>query len=80
MDALEGVHVPDDVDVRLIIVDNERSENPVSVPVVGDWPVVWIVEDERGIPFSRNRAVAEAGDVDAIVFFDDDEQPHPECL
>jgi len=77
--ALRVANVPDDVEIRLVIVDNEAGGD-THAPLVGDWPVTRVVEEERGIPFSRNRAVAEAGEVDAIIFFDDDEQPHPDCL
>jgi len=79
LSALRAATVPNDVEMRLIIVDNETGGD-TQAPTVRDWLVKRVVEDERGIPFSRNRAVAEAGEVDAIVFFDDDEQPRAECL
>ena len=38
------------------------------------------IEPARGIPFGRNRAVAESGDVEFIAFIDDDEAPEPGWL
>jgi len=78
--ALALVRVPDGIEMSLIIVDNEPTNAPCVTPVVGDWAVTRVVEQERGIPCSRNRAVGEAHDADAIIFFDDDEQPRPDCV
>ncbi|MDG2261900.1 MAG: glycosyltransferase [Actinomycetota bacterium] len=77
--ALGEMSVPPDVDVCFVVVDNENGSVDVA-PAIGAHEVLRVVEPERGIPFARNRAVAEAGSVDAVVFFDDDEQPRPDCL
>ncbi|NOX31106.1 MAG: glycosyltransferase family 2 protein [Actinobacteria bacterium] len=79
-DALDLCEVPGDVDVSLVVVDN-HGELQVPAPPHG-WPISAVVEHERGIPFARNRAVqmARVLDVDAVAFFDDDEQPRRDCL
>jgi len=79
-DALDSCVVPGDVDVVLIVVDNHGELQVPAAP--HDWPITAVVEDERGIPFARNRAVrlARGLSVDAVAFFDDDEQPRPDCL
>ena len=80
--ALNTMTVPDDVEVQVVIVDNDGDNKDIAPDTssLSRWPVNYVVESERGIPFSRNRAVVEAGDVDAIVWFDDDEQPRTDCL
>lgn len=80
LEAIAELRVPPDVEASLVIVDND-GENPATPSLeVGDWPVTWAVERERGIAHARNRAITEAGPVDAIVFFDDDEYPRVDCL
>lgn len=78
--ALESMDVPPDTEVTVVIVDNDADGLAVAPESIGTWATTVVVEPRSGIPFSRNRSVAEAGDVDAIVFFDDDEQPRRDCL
>lgn len=80
VDAIADLEVPPDVEPALVIVDNEVVEPPQEAPRIDGWTTTRVTEARRGIPFSRNRAVAEAGDTDAIVFFDDDEVPRPDAL
>jgi succinoglycan biosynthesis protein ExoM len=79
-DALDVLVVPSDVEPFVVIVDNEGSLATPASPQ--GWPLVLEVEPVRGIPYARNRAVelCRRMNVDAVVFFDDDEQPHPDCL
>ncbi len=79
-DALGHLVVPSNVELVMVIVDNEGAlESPDSPQ---GWPLVVDVEPLRGIPFARNRAVelCRREQADAVVFFDDDEQPHSDCL
>lgn len=63
--------------IEIVVVDNDDRAtareicNAVSLP----WPIRYAVEPKPGITFARNRAIAEAGDVDFITFIDDDEVP-----
>lgn len=67
--------------VTLVVVDNdpEGSAGPVVEAVRAEfpWPIIPSFEPRRGIPAARNRSVALAlaGDADALVFIDDDEEP-----
>ncbi len=71
-------------DVRVIIVDNDAAgsgEATVEALRPGfAFPLEYVVETTRGIPFGRNRALREAGDVDFVAFIDDDEVPAPDWL
>jgi len=86
---LEGIRRLDvgpegNLDLSVIVVDND--ENGSARPVVEraaatlEWPVRYVIEPVRGIPHARNRAVAEAGEVDLLAFIDDDEVPEPDWL
>jgi succinoglycan biosynthesis protein ExoM len=68
--------------IEIIVVDNDahRTAEPVCASVSLPWPLKYFVEERRGITHVRNRAVAEAGAVDAIAFLDDDEVPAPDWL
>lgn len=68
-----------------MIVDNDAGgsgrEAVEAVEAEGfPWPLHYVVETTRGIPFGRNRALAEAGDVDFVAFIDDDEEPADDWL
>lgn len=70
--------------VRVVIIDNDPDES--GRKVVDDmranvpFEIHYAVERARGIPYGRNRAVAESGDVDFVAFIDDDESPEPSWL
>jgi succinoglycan biosynthesis protein ExoM len=76
--------LPPDVGVRVVVVDNDPEGSARSTVAEAGravpWPIEYVVEPLRGIPFARNRAVATAGDVDFVVFVDDDEVPDPGWL
>ncbi len=71
------------VTVRIIVVDNDRSESARAV--VHDfaerspWPVIYDVEPERNISLARNRSVSLANG-DFLAFIDDDETAEPDWL
>jgi len=69
-------------EIQIIVVDNDplRSAEPVCTSFSLPWSVRYFLEERRGITHVRNRAVAEAGDVDFIAFLDDDEVPTPPWL
>ncbi|RBW54927.1 glycosyltransferase family 2 protein [Ruegeria sp. A3M17] len=67
-----------DVRVTLVIADNAPATTARSV--LGEiqdlscWPVIYVLEHERGIVSARNRTLAEAPpDADYFAFLDDDE-------
>jgi succinoglycan biosynthesis protein ExoM len=71
--------------VEIVVVDNHSAESarPVceaarsSLP----FPLAYVVEERRGIPYARNRGLAEAAaDTDFFAFVDDDEVPEPQWL
>ncbi len=66
---------------EVLVVDNDPDASAADV-VLG-WAkrgVRYVHEPRPGISAARNRALAEAGDADALVFFDDDEHPGPDWL
>lgn len=72
-------------DVRVVIVDNDaEGSGRATVEEIASggfpFPLTYAIETVRGIPFGRNRALAEAGDVDLVAFIDDDEVPAPDWL
>ncbi|MBJ7534677.1 glycosyltransferase family 2 protein [Rhodomicrobium vannielii ATCC 17100] len=73
-------------DVRVVVVENDTV--PATKPVVdafaatSPFPVHYIHEPRRGIPFARNRVVdaALAMAADHVAFVDDDQITHPTFL
>ncbi|MEY2855887.1 MAG: hypothetical protein RLZZ74_196 [Cyanobacteriota bacterium] len=67
-------------DVRLVIVDNDAEGSARSVcdefAAHHDIPLLYDIEQQRGIPFARNHSVDMVKhDVDFIAIMDDDEVP-----
>src|SRR5829696_2372932 len=65
----------------VLVVDNDPEGSAADV-VLG-WAergVRYVHEPRPGISAARNRALTEAADADALVFFDDDEHPCPGWL
>lgn len=85
LEHLVALRVPDDVMVRVVVVDNdpERSAEPV-VAEFADQPidVYYVCESTRGITPGRNRTVAEARawGADHVCCIDDDEWPADDWL
>ena len=73
----------DGVCVQILVVDNNSTDDTPSVVagIAGEEgvPVRRVLETRQGIPFARNRAVAEAPGP-YIAFIDDDELPGPGWL
>jgi succinoglycan biosynthesis protein ExoM len=73
------------VEARVLVVDNDASgsgrERVEATATTGDGVVVdYVVEGTPGIASARNRALAESGDSDLLVFIDDDERPSEQWL
>jgi len=66
---------------EVLVVDNDPEGSAAEV-VLG-WAaqgIRYAHEPRPGISAARNRALREAGDAAALVFFDDDEHPSPDWL
>jgi glycosyltransferase involved in cell wall biosynthesis len=77
LESLAVLQVPDDVDLGIVVVDNDSAASARDL-VTGyrervPGRLIYVVEDQPGIPFARNRAIAAAGIVDWYAFVDDDE-------
>lgn len=64
----------------VVVVDNDPEASGRETIRTAPLPVRYVVEPEPGIAAARNRAVDEAGEVDTIVFVDDDETVDPDWL
>jgi len=77
LDSLAALDVPEGVDVRLVVVDNDPEGSGRAVleawPAPGWMKVVYEVEPRRGIATARNTAVRLAAGADFVAFIDDDE-------
>jgi glycosyltransferase involved in cell wall biosynthesis len=72
----------DGVSVEILVVDNNSTDDTLAVVArVGNEgvPVRRVLETRQGIPYARNRAVAEAPGP-YLAFIDDDELPGPRWL
>jgi glycosyltransferase involved in cell wall biosynthesis len=72
-------------EVRVVIVDNDGggSAREVCDEAAGwlRWPLVYLTEEQRGIPYARNAALAASlPEADFVAFVDDDEVPDPGWL
>lgn len=82
--SLKGLQIPEDTDVTIRIIDNEKT--PEAKSLVEDLskqmqcPVEYAHEQEPGIAPARNRALSEAKNADFLAFVDDDETVHPSWL
>ncbi|GEL94969.1 hypothetical protein CCO02nite_16270 [Cellulomonas composti] len=70
-----------EVGASLLVVDNDPDASArVWVQGLDDDAVRYVHEPRPGIAAGRNRALAEVGDADLLVFVDDDETPEPGWL
>jgi succinoglycan biosynthesis protein ExoM len=69
-------------EISVVVVDNDasRSAEEICGAAPQRWPIKYTVEPQRNMASVRNRAVAEAGDVDFVALLDDDEVPTPRWL
>lgn len=74
------------LEVHVVVVDNDPAGSArATVDGLRDevpHPIRYVIEERRGIPFGRNRAVREARGLgaDLLAFVDDDEVPTPRWL
>jgi succinoglycan biosynthesis protein ExoM len=74
------LELPDDVDLVFLVIDNDPHSSAREVVSAASipWRIEYVHEPRRGIPVARNRALQEAGKLEAnlLCFIDDDEYPH----
>jgi glycosyltransferase involved in cell wall biosynthesis len=86
LDGLLQLELPDDWDVRFLIVDNDPEESARIVVENAnasfDGKLFYVGEKTPGIPAARNCALKVAMDDGAtlLLFLDDDEVPQPDWL
>lgn len=76
LSALQQQRHDDAFEVRILVVDNDPdggAERPVRT--LANDRVRYVHEPRPGIAAGRNRALAEAGDAELLIFIDDDERP-----
>ncbi|HEX9814751.1 MAG TPA: glycosyltransferase, partial [Myxococcota bacterium] len=83
--AFETLEIPAGVAFQVVVVDNDPAGSAKAVcdEVVErhGYPLRYLVEKRRGIPFARNAALGVAlSDSDFIAFIDDDEVPESDWL
>ncbi len=68
--------------ISVVVVDNDtaRSAEEICAAAPRRWAIKYAVEAQRNMATVRNRAVAEAGEVDFVALLDDDEVPTPPWL
>ncbi|MBS0251775.1 MAG: glycosyltransferase family 2 protein [Proteobacteria bacterium] len=80
LQSLMKLSVPNGGRVSIVVVENDRSERSAGVVdsfrTTSPFPITYVVEPTIGIPFARNRALAEAIALGAdwIAMMDDDER------
>lgn len=86
--SLAAMAPPTGVEVSVLVIDNASAARAleetreIMARWDGPWPASLVVEPEQGIPFARNRAIAEAlaAGANALVFLDDDQTVPPDWL
>jgi len=83
--ALETLEIPSGATLQVVVVDNDSSGSARAVcdesAARCAYPLRYVVEKRRGIPFARNAALEVAlCDSEFIAFIDDDEIPEPDWL
>lgn len=78
LDSLAAQRSSREFDV--VVVDNDPAGSGQAAAEEAPIPVRYVVEPEPGIAAARNRSLDEAGDVDTVVFVDDDETVEPDWL
>jgi succinoglycan biosynthesis protein ExoM len=81
------LRVPEGTELCFLIIDNDSERSAAAAVAafateMSGAEVHYIAEPERGIPFARNRALAEAQAMgaDYLAFLDDDETADPDWL
>ena len=84
--SLERAGAAEGWEAKMLVLDND--ENETARPVFEEkaasaaFSIRYAMESRRGLSVIRNRAIDEAlfENADALVFFDDDQIAHPDCL
>jgi glycosyltransferase involved in cell wall biosynthesis len=82
LESLCHLQPSDQFDTELVVIDNGSRDNTRDIVqgFADRLPDIrWVYEPNAGLPFARNRAVAEAHG-DWIAFFDDDQLAAPDWL
>lgn len=75
-----------DTNVEIVIVDNDRSKSALSTFLsfqkCFSCNIIYLTEEQRGIPFARNKVLEHAisRQAEYIAFIDDDETASPDWL
>ncbi len=83
LESLQGLVLADEIEVWIVVVDNDsqRSAESLCATIQSRWPVKYVAEPQRGIPFARNRVIGEAIEsAEYVAFIDDDEEAEPQWL
>ncbi len=84
LDSLKQLVLPPQVEARLLVIDNDPQKTAMgvvdTVKSAFSFPVEYAVEEKRGIPHARNRALTMASGSDYIAFIDDDDTAGPRWL
>ncbi|WP_020414297.1 glycosyltransferase family 2 protein [Microbulbifer variabilis] len=80
LQSLAELDLPADADVSVTVVDNDPEEQGGKAVVESfatdsSLPILYVLEERRGIPIARNRCIQEAQgkNADYLIFIDDDE-------
>lgn len=76
--SLERMILPDDVVVKLVVVENDSTNNSESIvnefASTSSFDINYFLETRTGLAYARNRSVKESGNVDFCCFVDDDQE------
>ena len=83
LDSVSRLRVPGGVDVELIVVNNNCTDNTADIVSAGavsmPFPVRHVVETNQGLCFGRNRGIAEARHAH-LAYLDDDIEVSPDWI
>lgn len=75
--SLAKLKLPDDAEISLLVVDNDLAHSAKSVveteQMALPFSTSYTVEEQRGIPYARNKVLSWAEASDYIAFIDDDD-------
>lgn len=84
--SLKDIHIPPGCTIEAVVVDNDINGSARTITetmqVKFPFPLHYFIEEKRGIPAARNRAIDEAKKRVAteLAFFDDDEEVDKDWL
>lgn len=85
LEKINSLNIPNDCELHVIVVDNDKKRTgEESIKDIEDrfkYKLVYEVEEQKGISYSRNRTVSLVNsNTDFVVFIDDDEYPQEDWL